>query len=246
MPRDYGWRPTQTSYGLLPQLQPGVRNRPQYGRQEIPRGYIPDPRILDPEAEAPAPRYVRPVERSEGDDIFEADPNAASYSSPAEAKRWISSAADHGYYGTVKDAAMQAKQGNQKAINALEAFVTNLNRDPISLGKKAPGLLGTITDYFGIGGNKHGGVTPNTQTAIEGLASSGNLFSNPNDDSWTSSGYQGDTLEEQQAKSDVHAASTYGDWSSWADDSSSDDGWGDDSGLDSSSDSFSDDGGGWT
>jgi len=133
--------------------------------------------------------------------------NEASYLSVNEAKNAALAGYDAGYFGTVQDARQQAAAGNQRAANALGGFVQRTANNPNSFGPRAPGLFGLALHAAGIGQNEHGGVTQNVQDAIYGLEASGNLYSDTN-----SSGYQGDTLQEQQNLSDIHAATVYGNY----------------------------------
>jgi len=134
--------------------------------------------------------------------------NEPQYASQKEALIAALAGYDAGYLGTVQDVRQQADQGNQRAANALGGFVQRTANNPTGFGPKAPGLLGYAAHYAGLDENPHGGVTQNVQDAIYGLEESGNLYSDDN-----SSGYQGNTLTQQQNLSDIHAATVYGDWS---------------------------------
>ena len=133
-----------------------------------------------------------------------------AYDSQREAKNAALAGYEHGYYGTVQDAAQQAATGNQKAAGALGSFVQNTANNPTGagFGPKAPGLFGYALHSAGLNQNQHGGVTQNVTDAIYGLEASGNLYSSDN-----SSGYQGKSLTEQQNLADIHNATVFGDWS---------------------------------
>ena len=133
----------------------------------------------------------------------------ASYANTQEAINAAKAGYEHGYYGTVQDAATAAGQGNQKAAGALGSFVQNTANSPSGFSPQAPGLLGYAIHAAGLEPeNPHGGTTQNVTDAIYGLESAGQLYSDDN-----SSGYFGDTLTQQQNLSDIHNATVFGDWS---------------------------------
>ena len=183
---------------------------------------------VEPEKEVvetpnPIKNYVAPLANNSSDDGGEHGPGTtisgtpiqtyqASYSSPQEAWQAGKAGIQNSYWGTVQDAA--STPDNQKSQDYLNSYVQNVMTNPINLGPQAPGLLGLALHHSGLTHNKHGGVSQNTQDAIYGLESSGNLYSDDN-----SSGYQGQGLTQQQNLSDAHAATTYGDWSGWDDNS---------------------------
>ena len=203
-------------FAKRPVLNPAYTN-PITGQQSAPIYseilkdlYKKPEEIIAPDEKA---TYIKPKETGDSGDGLSPLTGGASYSSPAEAVEWGKAGYKHGYYGTIQDAVEQAKQGNPKAKAALQSFIQGVNKNPVSLGPKAPGLLGLIADKTGLTDNKHGGVTQNVQDAIFGLEATGDLYSFDN-----SSGYQGDSIEEQQNLSDQHAATVYGDWSGWDED----------------------------
>ena len=136
----------------------------------------------------------------------------ASYASPLEAAQWGLSGFEHGYYGTVQDAADANRAGNNPAATgALQSFIA---RGPT--GKvETPGTLGIAINH--LRGNTQDRT--NINSALGSLSESGDLYSDDN-----SSGYFGDDLHTQQTVSDVDATSTYGDWSSWDDSHDNDSG----------------------
>ena len=92
-----------------------------------------------PDAITPAtPGPVAPIESGDSEPM---DPNHASYLNADEAKSWISSGAEHGYYGTIQDAIKDAKKGNPKAQAAIDSM---LAKDP-KAGRSSPkGILGRL------------------------------------------------------------------------------------------------------
>jgi len=243
--QNLGWDFSAGTPQLVEQSIPQI---PTYGRDIAPSGpglidqgrYIPIQLGPTPTGIDYSSRYrQRLADQADSGDGSMDIGVSAFYSSPQEAQAWISNAAANNYYGTVQDAAAQAREGNQNAINALQDFLGS-GQAGTTQSAQLPGILGTIQDAIGPQGDMT--VPQNITDAVSALDDAGALHS---DDS--SSGYVGDTLTQQQNISDAAATSTYGDWSSWADSSSDDgDSWGGDSGLDSSSDSFDSFGGGWT
>lgn len=247
----YSPMPTQPSYSLgwdyssgVPQLRPGLSTPPSYGRQASP-GFTNEGRYTPVQIGATptgidySARYRDRLAQDSGSDNGSPLAGGPQYDSAAQAGAWISNAARAGYYGTIDDAAAQAREGNQKAINALQGFVGSGEAGTTLSGGK--GLLGnTLTNQINniTGGLGDSSIPQNLTTAVQALDDAGALHS---DDS--SSGYVGEDLQQQQNISDAAATSTYGDWSSWSDDSSSsDDGWSDsDSDTGGWDDSFSSD-----
>jgi len=202
-------------YGFRPKQRTQYLNTDAVTNPIDPR--IPRPVGAPPVAESPVseqPYHSGPS--AEGEDGGPGSPigggntnvNDPSYASTQEFKNAALAGYDAGYLGTIQDARQQAAAGNQRAANALGGFVQRTANNPTGFGPKAPGLLGFAAHYAGLDQNQHGGVTQNVTDAIYGLEESCNLYSDTN-----SSGYQGNTLQEQQNLSDLHAATVYGNFS---------------------------------
>ena len=249
--KGYGWRPTQTRYGLLPQLQAGVHQRPDY---EVQRGWVPDPRVLDPEAEAPeAPRYVRPAEQDDSGNIFE--DSRRGYANPKQFREWNKSGFKHGYYGDIDDAIRAANTGNVKAKDALTDFYNKGITDQV---KGPGGLLGKVIDALG-GSNVTPGTYPSnydigitldqlhTQPGAAGFVPTTAYSNQALANQWSNPNLSSETI--QAGTFETKPVETWTDWSNDDSDGGWDDNQGGDSGLDSSSDSFESSSGGvggWT
>ncbi|MCH9736775.1 MAG: hypothetical protein K0U78_19865 [Actinomycetia bacterium] len=130
------------------------------------------------------------------------DPAMAHYASQEEALQYGKAGWDNGYYGTVQDAAAASKKGNAAATGTLQGF---LSAGPSGL-KSAPGtfgFLGTQLDRGLNGGKQYD--TRNISDSLSSLSESGDLYNNDN-----SSGYFGDSIQQQQTISDVDATNTWG------------------------------------
>ena len=202
----YGW---DFSSGI-PQLREGLSTPPSYG-MGINQNYRPVQIGATPSGIDHSAGYRQQV--ISGNENAPAHLSGANYSSPTEATAWITNAAKAGYYGTVQDAAEQARQGNQKAISALQNFLGSGQAGGTQT--ELPGLLGVaqnaITNYTG--GTGDSTVPQNITDAVAALDAANALHSDDN-----SSGYVGNTVQQQQNISDAAATSTYGDWSTWSDD----------------------------
>ena len=199
--RLYGFRPKQ---------------RPQYQSADAVVNPV-DPRVPRPIGSPPAPTsplasasdtrindYSGTSAEGEGESFNNGttDSNQASYASQQEAIDYGTSGLEHGYYGTVQDAAAANRAGNKNATQTLQGF---LGKGPTGY-KSAPGTLG----FLGTKANEaiHGGRQydySNIDRSLSSLSETGDLYSTDN-----SSGYAGNTLGQQQNISDLDASRTFG------------------------------------
>ena len=219
----YQRAPLESLVGITPSARPEYRAIHEGGQAPIDTQYVGD---LERRGAItrPAADIVRNVITDPGSDGGFGDggtnPSGASFASPTEALAWNQAGLEHGYYGTVDDAADAARGGNQAAINTLQSFIAT---GPTGI-VETPGLIGlgidAITDVRE--------DRTNINTALGALSDTGDLYSDPG--GTNSSGYFGDDVQTQQTVSDVDATSTYGDWSGWSDDNNDSDnndgGWG--------------------
>ena len=197
-------------YGFRP------KDRPQYQSTDAVVNPV-DPRIPRSAGAPPVPTsplasgtdtrindYSGTSAEGEGSSISSGGPDAnhASYASQQEAIDYGLSGLEHGYYGTVQDAAAANRAGNKNATNTLTGF---LSKGPTGY-KSAPGLLGFAATQANqaIHGGRQYDFT-NIDNSLSSLSETGDLYSTDN-----SSGYTGDSLSDQQNISDLDASRTYG------------------------------------
>ena len=213
------------AYGNLPRFEPNYGNRYGFRQRDVapatgPAGVpVPNSPAAPP---TPAPTSAREPGYHSGVSAETIDINDSelgpgttlsgqpgqeasqpSYASHHEALAYNRAGLQHGYLGTVQDAAAANLAGNQRATGTLQGFLASGPTGRVA----APGTLGFLGTAAANALSDSGPLYDNRNItdSLRSLSDSGDLYNNDN-----SSGYFGDDLHTQQTVSDVDATNTFG------------------------------------